>query len=63
MHILCVGLNHNTAPVDMRERFAFNESLYSLLSRREIHGLAGLVVLSTCNRVEIYATSKTPECG
>lgn len=61
MHILCVGLNHNTAPVDMRERFALNESMYSLSSQREMHGLTGLVVLSTCNRVEIYATAKTPD--
>lgn len=55
MHILCVGLNHNTAPIAIREQLAFDESIHA----RGRHGLAGLVILSTCNRVELYATSPT----
>ena len=59
MSILCLGVNHKTAPVEIRERFAFSES--SLLAAlKEILTLPGIeetVVLSTCNRVEVYAGS------
>lgn len=57
MQIVCVGLNHQTAPVDLRERVAVAESKLV----ETLHGLTGLegvheaVVLSTCNRVEVYA--------
>ena len=56
MEILVVGLNHNTAPVEVREKLAFNgpklqEGLKALHSLDEINEA---VVLSTCNRVEIY---------
>lgn len=60
MSILCLGVNHKTAPVEIRERLAFPEA--SLPERlREITGLAAVresVVLSTCNRVEIYAAAE-----
>jgi glutamyl-tRNA reductase len=54
---LAVGLNHTTAPVDVRERLAvpreqIGESLSGLLQHAS---LSEVVLLSTCNRVEVYA--------
>ena len=62
MNILCAGLNHRTAHLDVRERFAVRETeLADLLGRlRDIEGVSGAVMLSTCNRVEIYASSLCP---
>jgi len=61
MSIIVVGLNHRTADIEMRERIAFpverlTEGLKALLSIKEI--MEG-IILSTCNRVEIY--SVTPD--
>jgi glutamyl-tRNA reductase len=59
MIILCVGLNHQTAPLGWRERLAFDRPAASralaLLKAR--HDDAEFVLLSTCNRVEIYAAA------
>ena len=57
MHILLVGLNHRSAPVELRERLAFRrEELSATFSHlREEVGLREATILSTCNRVEIYA--------
>ncbi len=54
--ILCLGLNHRTTPIELRERLAFAESKVPVAAQ-EIRALPGFeesVVLSTCNRVEIY---------
>lgn len=56
MNFFCVGLNHKTAGVDLRERISFTssqlkDSLQKLTSKSGIHGA---VVLSTCNRTEFY---------
>jgi glutamyl-tRNA reductase len=62
MNILCAGLNHQNAPVDVRERFAIGDPQLpeTLAAVRGIDGLAGAVILSTCNRVEFYASSVCP---
>ncbi|HLT36626.1 MAG TPA: glutamyl-tRNA reductase [Enhygromyxa sp.] len=57
MSLLAVGLNHTTAPVDLREQLAvpreqIGESLSGLVRRAS---LSEVVLLSTCNRVEVYA--------
>lgn len=54
--IVVVGLNHETAPVAVREALAFpKEALPVALARvREEAGLGEAVILSTCNRVEVY---------
>ncbi len=54
--VTCVGLNHETSPVEERERLAFSiEELAPALE--SISGRTnGAVILSTCNRTEIYAT-------
>ena len=54
MEFLVVGLNHRTAPVEVRERLALNkEQLPAALSAMSAHGSPG-VILSTCNRSEFY---------
>ncbi len=63
MSILVLGLSHRTAPVVLRERFAFAEArIPEALARMKQAGLADEgVILSTCNRVELYiATSGEP---
>ncbi len=64
MPIVCLGLNHRTAPVTLRERFALPEGeLPRLLEALRDGTVAGeAVILSTCNRVEIYAaTDEEPQ--
>jgi len=65
MDILIVGLNHDTAKDEVREKLAFNgPKLEEGLLR--LHGLPGVgeaVVLSTCNRVEMYAVVRDVEPG
>jgi glutamyl-tRNA reductase len=66
-HILCVGLNHQTASVALRERLAFSTLRLEQALARSVErnpSAAGeieeLVILSTCNRVEVYAVSQEP---
>lgn len=60
MNIIVVGLSHKTASVDIREKVAFSpNSIEKPL--RELCALEGIVegiIVSTCNRVEIYATTR-----
>ncbi|MCL6444282.1 MAG: glutamyl-tRNA reductase [Alicyclobacillus sp.] len=65
MHILVVGLNHKTAPVELRERVALSDaSLESALGElREARTVVESVVLSTCNRTEIYAFVTSERAG
>ncbi|HIL24506.1 MAG TPA: glutamyl-tRNA reductase, partial [Verrucomicrobia bacterium] len=60
MPIVCLGLNHRTAPVNVREQFALAEGkLPELLAvLRAETSAEEAVILSTCNRVEIYAASE-----
>jgi glutamyl-tRNA reductase len=57
---LVVGLNHRAAPVEMREALAFRKETIAeeLLSLRESAGVSEAVVLSTCNRVEVWAAGR-----
>ena len=59
MQLALVGLSHKTAPVEVRERLAFNDdalrdALATLVGRKEI---TEAMILSTCNRVEVVAES------
>ncbi len=63
MPVFCLGLNHRTAPVALREQLAFTtEQLQTVLEQVgrgvEAGALQELVVLSTCNRMELYAAGK-----
>jgi glutamyl-tRNA reductase len=59
MPLIVVGLSHRTAPVTLRERFAFSEGKIpeTLKRLRETGIVQEAVILSTCNRVEIYGVS------
>jgi glutamyl-tRNA reductase len=58
MKVLVIGLNHKTANVDIRERLAFNGSKLEdgVLRLKELPEVNEVALLSTCNRVEIYAS-------
>ncbi|MES2571986.1 MAG: glutamyl-tRNA reductase, partial [Verrucomicrobiota bacterium] len=56
MQILCLGLSHHTAPVELREKFAFPEAELAgaALQLSRAPGISEAVIVSTCNRVELY---------
>ena len=56
MTLLALGLNHQTAPVTMREKLAIGPSVVERALRElvESRGIAEAAVLSTCNRTELY---------
>jgi glutamyl-tRNA reductase len=60
MPVVLTGLSHHTAPVTLRERFAFAETrVPAALQRLRETGLADeAVILSTCNRVELYVATR-----
>lgn len=59
MDLIVVGMNHRTAPVEVREQVAFsdNEVLEVLATARGESTLAEAILLSTCNRTEFYGLS------
>ena len=63
MPFLVIGLSHRSSPVTLRERFAFSEAALpqALEKLRRDAGADEAVILSTCNRVEIYAVTESPE--
>ncbi|MDH4086013.1 MAG: glutamyl-tRNA reductase [Nitrospira sp.] len=65
MHLIVVGLSHKTAPVEIRERLAVPESrLGEALTRlRSYSGVKEGILLSTCNRVEVYSVVDDVETG
>ncbi|MBN8247980.1 MAG: glutamyl-tRNA reductase [Verrucomicrobia bacterium] len=62
MNLLLVGISHHTAPVALRERFAVPDGdAPALLARVRSDGIGEEVVLvSTCNRVELYVATARP---
>jgi glutamyl-tRNA reductase len=66
MSVVVIGLSHRTSPVELRERFAFAEGKIpdALKSLRDSGVASEAVIVSTCNRVEIYAaTTLTPDAA
>ncbi|ELX11804.1 glutamyl-tRNA reductase HemA [Janthinobacterium sp. HH01] len=69
MQLLAVGLNHNTAPVSLREQLAFAPeqlgqavvAARSWFERIDHRGSDEAAILSTCNRTELYAASQVPD--
>ena len=64
MHdIVLIGLNHNTAPVELRECMAIPEGdMRAALARlADLPVMDEAILLSTCNRVEVLLVSKTPD--
>ena len=66
MEFLVVGLNHRTAPVEVRERLSLNKEQLPEALRAMIGQQVGGVILSTCNRSEFYTLdlpNDDPETG
>src|SRR5581483_2790541 len=65
MHVIVVGLSHKTAPIEVREKLAVPESrLGEALHRLSSYpGIRESILLSTCNRVEVYAVVNEVETG
>lgn len=63
MQLQVLGLNYKTAPIEIREKFSINKNSIKrgLENLPEYDGLNEAVILSTCNRTEIYA-SCTDSC-
>ncbi|OWY41018.1 glutamyl-tRNA reductase [Xenophilus sp. AP218F] len=65
MHLLALGLNHHTAPLDIREKLAFPaevlpRALDNLIASQVAREAA---IVSTCNRTEIYCCSPDPQAA
>ncbi|MBI5304556.1 MAG: glutamyl-tRNA reductase [Chloroflexi bacterium] len=65
MNILFLGLNHKTAPVEIRERLAISPGRIgeTLAMLRAAPGVSEVALVSTCNRFEIYAVVDDPVVG
>jgi glutamyl-tRNA reductase len=65
MHIAVIGLSHRTAPVEIRERLSIPDQTMeaSLQKLRADDEVLEASILSTCNRLEIYALLRHPEQG
>ena len=64
MYIHCIGLNHNTTPIHLREQLAFSDDQVRASLSRFSCGhitdtIAEIVIISTCNRIEVYAVSNS----
>jgi glutamyl-tRNA reductase len=59
MALLALGINHKTAPVEVRERVAFAPELLTeaMLAARDFANLEEIAILSTCNRTELYCSA------
>ena len=65
MFIVLLGINHRTAPVEIREKLNISSANLdnALGILRKIPGVEGGVILSTCNRLEVYVASRSVEAG
>ncbi|MGI6120141.1 MAG: glutamyl-tRNA reductase [Desulfosporosinus sp.] len=65
MFPVAIGLNHKTAPVEIREKMCFQPSKIQEVLRRlkSFPALQGVVILCTCNRTEVYAATTDVEVG
>jgi glutamyl-tRNA reductase len=62
---IAVGLNHQTTPVEIREKMSFHPSqMQEVLKKLKSYpALEGVLILSTCNRTEVYAATTDVEVG
>ena len=62
MNLFSLGLSHHTAAVSLRECFAVGDNQTDVVmpGLREVAGLDEIVLLSTCNRVEVYGVAQDP---
>jgi glutamyl-tRNA reductase len=61
--LIVVGLNHRTAPVEVRERLSISDTQLpsTLLEVKALPGVNGAAVLSTCNRVEVIVSADSED--
>jgi len=66
-HIIAIGLNHHSAPIDIRERFAFapDQLACAMQSICALPDINEVVIVNTCNRMEVFMataiTTSTPD--
>jgi glutamyl-tRNA reductase len=62
---VAIGLNYRSAPVEIREKMSFHSSQMETVLRelKDYPGIEGVVILSTCNRTEVYAATTDVETG
>lgn len=60
MSILMAGIDHNTAEIDIRTVFSFTkkQTADALQKLKQVDGIAGCVLLSTCNRMELWLSTE-----
>ncbi len=65
MELIVIGLNHKTAPIEIRERLAFQEDKMeaALSQAKSLSSVKEGMILSTCNRVEVYAAARETDKG
>jgi glutamyl-tRNA reductase len=65
MHTLVVGLSHQTAPVELREKFSFDPDRIAIPLRalRDTKSMLECVIVSTCNRTELYIVADQLHTG
>src|SRR5947209_18414631 len=65
MPLVCLGLSHHTAPVDVRSSHAFPAARMgeALMALKDYTAVREAVMLSTCGRLEIYAELEDYEAG
>ncbi len=65
MNLITIGINHNTAPIELREQVSMNEAntISILESIKTTHASNEAVLISTCNRTELYSTNIEPEAA
>ena len=65
MGVIVVGLSHKTAPVDVREKLSFPEATApdALKTLMGYEGIKESIILSTCNRVEMYVFAEDNDKG
>lgn len=65
MHVIAVGVNYHRAPIEVRERVSVSDYELEdfLVGLQNTHTVLEVVVLSTCNRTEIYAVVSSAHAG
>ena len=63
MSISMIGIDHSKASVDIRAKFSFTKkrALEAMKKLKEEHGILGCIILSTCNRMEVWVSTQDDE--
>jgi glutamyl-tRNA reductase len=61
MDLVCIGISHKTAPLEVREKLALSEEEITKVLQRVSGTVAETMVVSTCNRVEFYAVAESTD--